>query len=98
MLLSDTFQQIVDAVDINNEDSIRDACNKMVNAGFDNIRDESKRNPADQNILAAFKRVNTVWNFTKNYADKNGKDFMKENGFKEFIIHNDDFKILHGKI
>ena len=98
MLLSDTFQQIVDTVDIHSEESIRKACSDMINAGFNNISEETKRNPSDANVLASFKRINTIWNFTKKYADKNGRDFMKENGFREFILAKEEFKVIHDKI
>jgi hypothetical protein len=55
----------------------------------------TKGNYNDYELYPLFKRLNTSWNIAIDKLNKQGKHFVKKNGFIEYLLLNEDFKVLH---
>lgn len=95
MFLSDKLKEIVDNTELN-EQAINASLKQMVQECFQNIEEQTKHpNKTDQAYISAFQRCKLIWNQTAEYAKKQNKGFMAENGFAELVRANDKFGVMH---
>ena len=76
------------------EEAIRECVGKMINVSFANLSNRLNGNKDDVSIIAGFKRVNKTWQIVAEKLDKEGRGFIKRNGFQLFVESNPEFKCI----
>lgn len=101
--LSDILYEIGSAVNMADEQNIIATIRAMVNACYEESKKQHKLlegKPKDQLAdIAIFDRINLTFKLTVNKLNKEGKDFVKTNGYEEFvkILSPDLYEMVFGK-
>lgn len=88
MFLDDKIFEIMCRCDINDDESIKGTCKKVIDACFDHITSLDRNNKTNEMILATFKRSHAAYNIAnEKFRKQFGEDKcpLIRDGFKKFV-------------
>lgn len=91
MFLDDELLELGRSCDLT-ENGIKECATKMMNVSFANLAKRFYGRTDNNTILMEFKRVNKTWQMVANVLAKEGRGFIKIDGFKLFVESKPEFK------
>lgn len=96
MFLDEKLLEIGRSVDLNEDNfeqyksNVIDAIKQMLVACMDNIESNITEKSSFQAMSACFRRVNNTWKSCVDKLNSEGRDFVKETGFEDFVKSKSD--------
>ncbi|MCX6232732.1 MAG: hypothetical protein NTZ33_14435 [Bacteroidetes bacterium] len=76
------------------EESIKKAIDKMIKTVFNNLSDRINGSLDANVMISNFKRVNNTWKMVADSLKKEGRGFIRRDGFQDYIKASEEFKSL----